>query len=231
MPVQTRPSGRLVLIAGASGSGKTLLAQREGRRHARLLVWDVEAQWASALKLKLSTHRAGLVRLAQHGNVTGVAYQAAPSAAEFDFFCRVAWYWLQAGPGMVVVEELADVTTPAKAPPAWGKLVRRGRKYGGSIVAITQRPAESDKTIVGNASDLYCLRMSRANDREYMARELDVPAERVAALKPLDYLHRDQLSGLVTPGRVQLPRGPRPSPVSTIRSRTKRQGRERAAGL
>jgi hypothetical protein len=87
-----------------------------------------------------------------------------------------------------VAEETADVTTPAKAPVGWGTLVRRGRKRGISIIGVTQRPAESDKTIIGNATKIHCGMLKRPQDRKYMALEMDVPLQVVNELKPLEWL-------------------------------------------
>lgn len=203
---QARADGRAVLVAGATGSGKTLYAAALARAARRLLVWDVEGQWPALAGCRLARDAAELLALARDRRVTRIAYRGTPTAADFEWFCRVAWAWALAAPGLVIVEELADVTSPGKAPPAWGLLVRRGRKYGLDLVAITQRPAESDKTILGNAAAVVCLRMSRALDRAYMARELDVAESRVAALAPLHYLRRDLLTGTLTAGRVTPPR-------------------------
>ncbi|MCL1072999.1 hypothetical protein [Shewanella dokdonensis] len=87
----------------------------------------------------------------------------------FEFWAACAFAWCNA---CIVAEELADVTTAGKAPPHWGQVVRRGRARGlAPIFAITQRPSESDKTTVGNATLVRCGRLNRANDRKYMAQE------------------------------------------------------------
>lgn len=196
-----------MLIAGATGSGKTLYAAGLARQARRLLVWDPEGQWPALAGARPALEARALLELARDRRVTRIAYRGAPTAADFDWFCRVAFAWAQAAPGLLVVEELADVTSSAKAPPAWGVLVRRGRKYGLDLAAITQRPAESDKTILGNAAALVCFRMSRALDRAYMARELDIDKARIAALPRFAYLRRELLTGALEAGTVRLPRG------------------------
>jgi hypothetical protein len=121
----------------------------------------------------------------------------------FDAFCRLAWVWVRVAPGVLVIEELADVTSPGKAPPAWGEIVRKGLRYGPHIYALTQRPAESDKTVIGNASVIHCHRMARSMDRAYMARELDIAQDQLDALKPLDFIERDA-TGRISSGRVKI---------------------------
>lgn len=104
----------------------------------------------------------------------------------------------------IVAEELADVTSPAKAPEGWGMLIRRCRKYGGDVYGITQRPAESDKTLFGNCMVLHVCGLQRANDRKYVAMELDMPVSDIAALsrEKLEFIHKDMRSGKVDKGRL-----------------------------
>ncbi len=115
------------------------------------------------------------------------AYQRPIDRVEFDAFCRFAWVWLRANAAAghrcaLVVEELADVTPPGKAPPAWGEIVRKSMRFEPSIYALTQRPAESDKTVLGNVSVLRCHAMARREDRRMMASELDVDVALVDGL-------------------------------------------------
>jgi hypothetical protein len=110
----------------------------------------------------------------------------------FPIFCRLAWVWMRCRRGRVlVVEELADVTSPGKAPAAWGEIVRKGRHEGGSIYALTQRPAESDKTIAGNADVIHTGRLSFPRDRKSLAEYLDVPESAITALPSLHWIERD----------------------------------------
>jgi hypothetical protein len=104
---------------------------------------------------------------------------------EFSFWCEVAFI---AGNLTAVAEETADVTSPSKAPPGWGKVIRRGRHQRLIVYGITQRPAESDKTIIGNSTLIHCCKLKRVEDRKYMAREMGVEFAEVDSLKPLEWL-------------------------------------------
>lgn len=195
-----RRDGLLVLTVGASGSGKTAWVNRQTAKARRLLAWDIEGQHTAGAEVVRSR-----VRLAEIANDPGpgrYAYIPA-SVRDFDFWARCAFLWVRRAPGVVVAEELADVTTPGKAPDGWGMLVRRGRKYGADIYAITQRPAESDKTAVGNAAIIHCCRMSRAQDRRYMAAEMDLQEREIAGLKGLDWVEKDMRTGKVRRGTLR----------------------------
>ena len=201
--------GRGVLVAGSSGSGKTAWVLQQTASARRLLVWDSLGEWSRKGRVS------GLPTLAQLGmavqadirepaRVVALGYTGPASRTHFAVFCRLAWVWLRGKPGTLVVEELADVTSPGKAPDAWGEICRKGRHYGATVYAITQRPAESDKTIVGNAAAIHTGLMAFPRDRAYMAECLDVPAAEVGALKPLEWIERDMRTRALRRGTVRL---------------------------
>ncbi len=197
MTIVRRPDGALTLVCGASRSGKTSWVDREVARERRLLVWDVADEWALRSRCRRVTSARDLAELVKPGAPAArIAYHARPSPEAFDRFCRLAWVWLRVAPGALVVEELADVTHPGKAPPAWGEIVRKGLRYGPRIFALTQRPSESDKTAAGNATVIHVHRMARPADRAYVAQYLDLPAEEVAALAPFQWIERTAGGGL-----------------------------------
>lgn len=157
----------------------------------RLLVWDGAGDW-HAHSCELIRSPQELVERAKHARLERLAYVPPKiTPAHFELFCNIAWVWIRMARGALVVEELADVTHPGKAPVAWGEIIRKGLRYGPVIYAITQRPSESDKTALGNASRVHCHRMQRAADCAYMAAELRVPALEVGQLRPFEWIERD----------------------------------------
>ena len=202
------PDGRAVLVAGFTGSGKSAWVIRQVRGAPRLLVWDSMGEWCRReLVRPVPTLRelAALIRadLRAPGARFRYGYTGAVTRAGFDGFCRLAWVWLRWRPGAtLVVEELADVTSPGKAPPAWGEIVRKGRHVGAQVYALTQRPAESDKTIVSNAAAIHSGFMGFPDDRAYMARCLDVRLRDIERLRPLDWLERDMRTRELRRGRL-----------------------------
>lgn len=148
---------------------------------ARLIVWDAHLEW-SAKGCAGVLCIPDLVRLCRTRAAAHLAFTGSVTAAHFDAFCKIALLWGRLAPCTVVVEELADVTNPGKAPPAWGDLLRWARKLGVNVYAITQRPSESDKTVVGLAHRIVCHAMARNADQLYMARELGLEHSDVARL-------------------------------------------------
>lgn len=179
--------GKLVVIAGASRSGKTAYTFRVvNRTGGRIIAWDPEAQWCELRGWRKVTTRAELWEACQRPGAAHLAYVAGGDLkTEFNFWSACVMYWGRyIGPCTAIAEELADVTTPSKAPGNWGILLRRGLKRGISIYAISQRWAEADKTAVGNATEFVCFRMSSGDDVAYMARKTRIPLAELEALTP-----------------------------------------------
>lgn len=202
MTTEHRTDGVLTLVTGASRSGKSSAVMLECLNALPLLVWDVEGQWR-AMGQACAVSLGQAARLTRERWFGRYALTLEPTADNFTAFCGLAFVWAQLLPqAWIVVEELADVTQPGKAPPAWGVLVRRGLKYGARIYAITQAPAESDKTVVRNAQRKLCFRMELEVDRQRMAAALDTPIARVAELHPLEYLYKE-LGALAVPRKLE----------------------------
>jgi hypothetical protein len=187
--------GRLFVVSGASRCGKTTLIAKMVKGSRRVIAWDPEAQWCDLPGWKKVTTRAGLVAASQGRGPMKIAYVAGGDLKpEFDFCCACV---MHAGrfvePLDFVAEEVADVTTPSKAPGHWGILLRRSLKRGINIYAISQRWAEADKTAMGNAS-AYILFASRGEDIQYISRKTMVPVTELAALVAFEYITFDPVT-------------------------------------
>lgn len=182
------------------------------QRTAQLLVWDTVGEWSrrrvvtpvhTLRELHAAIVSNANIRVGYVGPISTLDERGRPVSL-FPIFCQLAWVWMRCGRGRIlVIEELADVTSPGKAPAAWGEIVRKGRHEGGSIYALTQRPAESDKTIAGNADVIHCGRLSFPGDRKTLAEYLDVPVADITALPSLAYIERDMRTRELRTGAVK----------------------------
>jgi hypothetical protein len=173
----------------------------------RLLVWDSLAEWTRKRRVQGISSLDALaawVKADLRGEPAPPAGYTGPVTREhFEVFCRLAWVWIRHRKGSVlVIEELADVTWPGRAPAAWGEICRKGRHHAAAVYAITQRPAESDKTIAGNAAVIHAGLMALPRDRAFIAQYLDVPAREVEQLAPLEWIERDMRTRELRRGRV-----------------------------
>lgn len=180
----------------------------------RLLVWDVKGEWAAWPDVVAVPSFAALfaaIRRAPGKYDTAPGrYAFVPARADrdsFQWFASAAYWWGCAAPAVIVAEELPMVTHPGKAETAWGAMLRMGLGAGITIYALTQRPAESDKTTLGNASLVHAGRQPFPRDARYVAELLKLDQSHVDSLRPRDFIERAD-SGRVTRGRLMFtPRG------------------------
>lgn len=186
----------IVAVMGSSGSGKSSYIKAELRRRKprRLVVYDPDEEYGPFGRV-----------VSKLGDVLSVMRQAGtdkpfklvfrpssdPGAAarQFDALCKLCFH---AGGVTFVAEELADVTTPSRAPVGWSMLSRRGRKRGIVLFGASQRPANIDKNFLGNATRVRCGVLSYEQDANVCGRVLGVDPGELMTLAPLAYVERSQ---------------------------------------
>lgn len=204
----------IVAAFGASGSGKTLRikAGLAAAKPSRLLVWDPQGEYQA--HGRTYTDRARLLANVRSAESFRAVYQPGDRldlyAERFEWFCRLAY---ALGNLRLVVDELADVTTPSKAPAAWSVVTRKGRHRGLVVVVASQRPAGVDKDLFSQCTHVSCGRLNFARDLAVMGEVLDVDPARLKALPDLAYIERDMRTGATREGAVKPPR--RASPTRT----------------
>jgi hypothetical protein len=195
-------AGKALALAafGARGTGKTawVLQQIRAARPPRLMIWDFKHD--PALEKIGTAYRdiGGFIR-----SLKGPAFQsrymvnhAGDIHQQFEFFCLAAW---QAGCLMMFVDELPEVTKANKAPPAWRRCVNVGRDYKDdktgarkwlAIIGAGQRPAECDKSFIGNCDIIHTGRLANTADAKVMGQSLSVDFRELLALPDLAWVER-----------------------------------------
>lgn len=197
-------------MIGARETGKTpWIKQCLARaRPARLLVWDPMGEYGQCGtvftdRVKLAdflASRAEFAAVYQPGD----DIEAYP--ALFDWLCRLAWTLGNLhGDLTLVVDELADVTAPQRAPRSWKQISRKGKHRGIAAIAATQRPGEIDCTFLGNCTFVHCSRLNDEAAVTTMKRILGVTYEDVVRLKGLDFIERNMASGAVRFDTLKFP--------------------------
>lgn len=211
----------LVAAIGARKTGKTswLLDTVRRARPVRLLIWDPIGEGADP-RVRLSllgtvfTDRAKLVdHVGTQGRFAAVFQPGDNSALDpkrhagfktryellFDWYCRLAW---ALGDLTLIIDELADVTSPHRAPARWKEITRKGANRGIAAFAASQRPAEVDSTFLGNCTFIHCGRVNDRSSVETMANVLDVGADELRALRDFEFIERNMQTGAVRRGRL-----------------------------
>ena len=216
-------SAAIWAVIGASGTGKGLWVKQQlaALQPARLVIWDFMDEYGDHARPSstLDAIRRDMIRAGRSGPLR-VRYTPRGTGekamrAEFEALCELVYAW---GGCVFVAEELSNVTTPAWAPPAWRKMSTSGRHMGITLVGVTLNPALIDKTYLSNCTLVHVSGLRNNMHREYVAREIDCPVERITALEPFQWIERDHLSRELRFGTVSVPknaptrRGPSATP-------------------
>jgi len=196
--IDTTRDAQIELFCGSSGSGKSYRVKSKIAKAKRLIIFDPDDEYGEVASIQTVKTAQALLNLVKRYPKGGLRVRfVANGVPAFNVWAKTVFAW---GNCVCVAEEIAGVTSPGKAPQGWHTLVSRGRKRAITIYAVTQRPSESDKTILGNLSKIWVGRMARAKDRKYMAAELDVHVDDITELAKLDYLERDMMENSVIRG-------------------------------
>ena len=198
-----REDGIMFAVAGASRNWKTGWIKSRLARAERVLIWDPRGEYPGdvpgCLMVRSVPELARVLLDAWDGPVKVALW--AP-VTEFEKFAKRAYEWLQLWPGVVIVEEMHQVTNSGKATGSLGELIRQGLYYGGHIYAVCQRPQEIDKTTWANATVKHCHYLDTPLDCDYMGGLLGVDPGEFAKLKPGDWIEKRAGQREVFRGRV-----------------------------
>jgi len=206
----------LILAAlGARGTGKSawVKQQLDRMRPSRLAVWDLMQEY----DLQATEDLGEFIRWMK-GRAFRVAFRPSRDdrtrERQFDLWCRAQ---LAAGRCTSVVEELAFVTKPMKAPAGWREMVLLGRhqQHQLSIIGTSQRPASIDKDFLSNCDLVHCGRLAYKPDAVKAAEVLGVDFDTLLRLPDLAWYERRAGATDATQGTLKfaspLPRRRAPS--------------------
>lgn len=156
-------------ILGHRGSGKSRLARAIIAPARKLLIVDTLGEHSVlATRVDLQTLVTNLA-----ANPTAYRYGVTPQNLEtVDWLERVA----AARPGCCIFIDEIDFWYPdsrATVGAGLSSLVRYGRHYNQSVVAIARRPADLSRTITSQAT-LWCFPMREPRDRAYVQGFADI---------------------------------------------------------
>ena len=221
-----RPSD-VLFCCGAPESGKShrIKLELEQRAPDRLVVIDPDGEYPDWGYLH--TDPLDVARAMCYATFR-TRFKPSPARAsaerQFDLICRLVRWQTDPESGMgsparlapvcLVVDELADFVGSSfrETPESWQWVIRRGRKYGVSVLAASQRPAQIDKTITDLCSCIRVGRLGNAASVAWCADALDVPKDELRALVGIQFIERDKRTGVIT-------RGPSSTPGDRARAR------------
>lgn len=184
---------RHVFVAAKSGGGKSqtmrnVVVPADG---IRAVFWDPDRDH----RCKHYTNRLQFLKALAAGDAAKkpfrVGWAGDDSQATFLWFCEAVWRILDGRfDTWVITEELADLKLPQDVPQAYGKLLKRGRKYGAIMVGNTQRIQEVPKTPVTGAAVLW-VGLHEFQDAVYIEKMTGLNKADIAGLKPLNFYRKE----------------------------------------
>lgn len=216
-----RQSKALTIAAfGARGTGKTAWVKQQlaAMNPARLMVWDFKHDHALGTVGKAFTNWAEFVRACRKPAFKA-RYLVHPDYdphEQFDAFCALAW---DVGNLTMFVDELAEVTKANKAPGTWRKCVNVGRSYENgtkalAIIGASQRPAEVDKSFLGNCDIVHIGRLGDIADAKRFASSWGCDAAELSNLPDLHWVEKRADTPQITRGVLSFSQKKKPAKAS-----------------
>ncbi|WCE31106.1 DUF87 domain-containing protein [Vibrio sp. SCSIO 43137] len=185
-----------VYVIGASGSGKSYQVKQRIKSFKRVLIWDPDDEYGAMPGIKTTHLASELMDFIASGD--GI-YRFVPKTMDSKMLCKcfgfislAAFVW---GKCAFVGEEIADVTSASKAASGWGVVLRRGRKRGVTVFAVTQRPAEADKTVFTQAAKIWSGRLDGEGDIARVAANMRIDPQLISSLGELEFFELDRRTG------------------------------------
>lgn len=196
--VSVNRAASITAIFGGTGTGKSHAIKRRLTRAKlrRLVIYDPEHEYGAHGDCTASLDAALALAREQSFRVIYQPVQRWTTDQQRTAFSHLCVIAATAGNCLLVVDELASVTTASFAPEGWLFAVTRGRKRGLSIIAASQQPSGVDKKVVGNATEIYAFRVLSHYDADYLGRILGVPAADIVALPDRHCIVRDRTGAI-----------------------------------
>ncbi len=205
MSANNKLDANIYAVMGSTGSGKSLWVRKTllMKSDRRLAIWDYKREYQDIADLITESIGAAVRAIGQPQFRVAFrpSFNKKIREQQFNVFCKAVW---QAKNTKCLIEELAMVTTPQRAPEGWQQLTCTGRSEGITIIGCSQRPAQVDKDFFDNATELHCGFLAGKRSRQTMAEELGVPESDIMGLEPLQYLHKKLRTKELTMGRVKV---------------------------
>lgn len=216
---------RHTLYLACSGGGKSQAVYQNAalpKRGVWHVLYDPDEDHPARRFYSIASFKAGLVAAVKEARRRGggfrVAYCGEATVKSFETWCALVWTILDGRRlTYITVEELAAVSpNSGEATGNWGRLLNRGRKYGGVIHATTQRGTEISKTAYVQCSTKL-VGIQEGSDVQKMARLCALDQQQIATLAPLEYWHKKAGSEpeKVVLNFVKIPRSPVQNPRNT----------------
>lgn len=180
---------RHVFVTAKTGGGKSQIMRNDvvPRTGIRAFFWDVDNDHYCTRFSNKGAFLKAVKSAIGSGKPFRIGWNGDDDQETFTWFCEVVWRCLDGDyDTYIVLEELADLEMGQKTLPGLGKLLKRGRKYGGIVVSNTQRIQEVPKGLITQSKQVFIGKQS-AHDAKYLERILGIPCSDIENMKELSF--------------------------------------------
>lgn len=174
-----------VLVAGATGSGKSFLAEEYLKGYDNVIKLDTKMECLERYEKNQSPWR-GLIENedfevcfsledCQNSNFKKIIYAVPSEEQEQETFDKFFRWVYERKHTIVWVDELMSFTTSYKYPEGLKKCMIMGRSKGVGIWACTQRPQGIPSIVIANCKYFFVFDLRRFEDRKAIVNNTGIP--------------------------------------------------------
>ncbi|MFN3453518.1 MAG: AAA family ATPase [Pseudobdellovibrio sp.] len=177
-------------IFGTRGTGKSYLARKLNDLYPRSVVIDPARDWTDGEIVTSFTAFADKLKNKLNDKKFRIIFQFNPDEANkeelLNHVLRLCFHFKNL---QVVIDEVQLFTSPHYLPEYFKNLLFMGRHQGISVMCITQRPAQLNKSILSQSLHVYCGQLHDKNDISAVSSFLNTDSNKLFNLKKRQFIY------------------------------------------
>jgi len=198
------PDAPITVVLGQRGSGKTSWVKQQLPAFPRFILWNTVNDDYTGFEIVNDTESLFEYVWRKRNGICQVIVNYLEEKGQEDkelegliFTCNVA----EAMENICfIIEEIDTYATTQTMPYELKRLLKIGRHYGVSMIAVSRRPAEINRLITSQAQRFICFKTIEPNDVRYLTSIIGESARELPEIPPLYYL--DWKHGQVEKGEI-----------------------------
>lgn len=177
-------------IVGTRGTGKSYLAEQINKIYPRSVVIDPTKGWTNGEVVTSFNQFAEKLNNKLNNKKFRIIFRFNPDENNkeelFNHVLRLCFHFKNI---QVVIDEVQLFTNPHYLPPYLQNLLFVGRHQGVSVMAITQRPARLNKSILSQSSHVFVGQLHEKNDLKSVSDFLNEDSNKLINLPKRTFIY------------------------------------------
>lgn len=181
-----------VTVLGTRGTGKSTLARQITKLWPRAIIIDPVDDWTEGeVIFSFEKFARRLIELKKsEAKEFRLIFRFNPDLENketvFNQILRLAFHFQNL---QVVIDEIQLFATPHKIPNYLKNLLFIGRHKGISLVCITQRPGQLNKSVLAQSRHVFVGQLHEKNDLRVISDFLNIEVEKIINLEKFSFFH------------------------------------------